>query len=163
MTVCDRKTIPNDMVMLQDFHHICLLVRDVEKAAANFARTFGIGPFAATLYEAPASKATVHGRPQGYKLKFANAKIGPIALELVEPVEGSSVLTEFLMERGEGLHHLAYLCPPPIDEELTKWKKLGIDALQVDKSISDDPRYGWAYMDTEKLVGCILEIMCIPP
>jgi hypothetical protein len=163
MSLGDSKTIPNDIVMLQDFHHICLLVRDVEKAAENFAKTFGIGPFVATPYEAPASKAMVRGRPQGYKLKFANAKIGPITLELVEAVEGDSALTDFLKQRGEGLHHLAYCCPPPIDDELAKWKKLGIDALQVDKSISDDPRYGWAYMDTEKLVGCIIEIMCLPP
>jgi methylmalonyl-CoA/ethylmalonyl-CoA epimerase len=157
------KTIPNDMVMLQNFHHICLLVRDVEKAAENFAKMFSIGPFVTTLHEAPASRAMVRGRPQGYKLKFANAKMGPITLELVQPVEGDSAVTDFLKERGEGLHHLAYSCPPLIDDELAKWKKLGIDALQVDKSISDDPRYGWAYMDTEKLVGCIIEIMCLPP
>jgi hypothetical protein len=163
MSMSDRKTIPNDMVMLQDFHHICLLVRDVEKAAVNFAKAFGIGPFVATPYEAPTSKATVRGKPQGYKLKFANARIGPITLELVEPIEGSCVLTDSLKERGEGLHHLGYRCPPPIDDELAKWKKLGIDPLQVDKSISDDQRYGWAYMDTEKLVGCIVEIMCLPP
>jgi catechol 2,3-dioxygenase-like lactoylglutathione lyase family enzyme len=163
MSMSDGKTIPNDIVMLQDFHHICLLVRDVEKAAQNFAKAFGVGPFAVTHYETPTSKGTVHGKPQGYKLKFANAKVGPITLELVEPVEGNSALTEFLKERGEGLHHLAYRCPPPIDEELAKWKKLGIDALQVDKNISDDPRYGWAYMDTEKLVGCVLEILCLPP
>ena len=124
MSMSERRTIPNDMVMLQDFHHICLLVRDVEKAAQNFAKAFSIGPFTATPYETPTSKGMVHGKPQGYKLKFANAKIGPITLELVEPVEGNSVLTEFLKERGEGLHHLAYRCPPPIDEELAKWKKL---------------------------------------
>jgi hypothetical protein len=163
MSTTDRKTIPNDMVMLQDFHHICLLVGNVEETAANFAKVFGIGPFVATPYEAPASKATVRGIRQGYKLKFANARIGPITLELVEPLEGNCVLTESLKERGEGLHHLAFRCPPPIDDELAKWKKLGINPLQVDKSISDDPRYGWAYMDTEKLVGCVLEIVCLPP
>jgi methylmalonyl-CoA/ethylmalonyl-CoA epimerase len=163
MSMSDGKTIPNDIVMLQDFHHICLLVRDVEKVAQNFSKAFGIGPFTATPYETPASKGTVHGKPQGYKLKFANAKIGPISLELVEPIEGNSALTEFLEERGQGLHHLAYRCPPPLDEELAKWKKVGIDPLQVDKNISDDPRYGWAYMDTEKLVGCVLEILCLPP
>jgi methylmalonyl-CoA/ethylmalonyl-CoA epimerase len=163
MSTSDRKGIPSDMAMLRDFHHICLLVRNVENATENFAKTFGIGPFATTLHEAPASKAMVHGRPQGYKLKFANARIGPITLELVEPVQGNSAPTEFLRERGEGLHHLAFCCPPPIDDELAKWKKLGIEPLQVDKSISDDPRYGWAYMDTEKLVGCVLEIVCLPP
>jgi methylmalonyl-CoA/ethylmalonyl-CoA epimerase len=163
MSTSDKKMGPNDMVILQDFHHICLLVRNVEEAAANFSKAFGIGPFVTTPSEAPESKATVRGTPQGYKLKFANASIGPITLELVEPIGGNCVLTESLKERGEGLHHLAFRCPPPIDDELAKWKKLGIDPLQIDKSISDDPRYGWAYMDTEKLVGCVLEIVCLPP
>jgi hypothetical protein len=49
---------------------------------------------------------------------------------------------ESLKEQGEVLHHLAFGCPPPIDDEVAKWKKLGIEPLQVGKSISDDPRYG---------------------
>ena len=157
------KMIPKDEIMLRDFHHVSLLVRDVEKSAENFAKVFGVGPFYVTPYNAPASKATVNGKPCGYRLKFGNAKIGSTNLELVQPVEGDSALTDYLEKHGEGLHHLAYSCPPPLDEELAKWKKRGIDALQVDKSISDDPRYGWAYMDTESLVGCIIEIVCLPP
>jgi len=163
MSTSERKTIPKDMVTLRDLHHICLLVNNIEKTESNFAKLFGVGPFVATPYEAPTSKATVRGIHQGYKLKFANVKIGPITLELVEPVEGECELTESLKEQGEGLHHLAFCCPPPIDNELAKWKKLGIEPLQVDKSIYEDPRYGWAYMDTEKLVGCVIEIVCFPP
>jgi methylmalonyl-CoA/ethylmalonyl-CoA epimerase len=157
------KMIPNDEIMLRDLHHVSLLVRDVEKSAENFAKLFGIGPFSVTPYNAPATKATVYGKNCGYRLKFGNAKIGAITLELVQTVDGHSALTDYLEKHGEGLHHLAYNCPPPIDDELAKWKKRGIDALQVDKSISDDPRYGWAYMDTEKLVGCVIEILCLPP
>jgi 4-hydroxyphenylpyruvate dioxygenase-like putative hemolysin len=157
------KMIPNDEIMLRDLHHVSLLVRDVEKSAENFAKVFGIGPFSVTQYNAPATKATVYGKSCGYRLKFGNAKIGSITLELVQTVDGNSALTDHLEKHGEGLHHLAYNCPPPIDDELAKWKKRGIDALQVDKSISDDPRYGWAYMDTEKLVGCVIEILCLPP
>ena len=155
--------IPTDEIMLRDLHHVSLLVRDVERSAENFAKVFGIGPFSVTPYNAPATKATVYGKNCGYKLKFGNAKIGSITLELVQAVDGHSALTDYLDKHGEGLHHLAYNCPPPIDNELAKWKKRGIDALQVDKSISDDPRYGWAYMDTEKLVGCVIEILCLPP
>lgn len=35
--------------------------------------------------------------------------------------------------------------------------------MQIDRNLSDDPRYGWAYIDTEKLVGYVIEIMCFPP
>ena len=157
------KTIPKDRLLLRDFHHVSLLVRDVEKCADSFAKMFGVGPFSVTPYHAPASKATVYGKPRGYRLKFGNGMIGSTKLELVQPVEGRSALTDYMKKHGEGLHHLAFTCPPPLDEELAKWRRIGIEALQVDKSISKDPRYGWAYMDTEKLVGCIIEIVCLPP
>jgi catechol 2,3-dioxygenase-like lactoylglutathione lyase family enzyme len=148
--------------MLGDLHHLSLLVNDVEKTVAIFEK-LGAGPFVIRPYEAPTSKATVRGMPQGYKLKFADGRIGPLSLEFVQPIEGDSVLVDFLRERGEGFHHLAFSCPPPIDDELAKWHAIGIEPLQVDKSISDDPCYGWAYLDTEKLLGCILEIVCLPP
>ena len=36
-----------------------------------------------------------------------------------------------------------------------------VDPLQVHRR--DDTRHGWAYMDTEDLVGCVLEVVCDPP
>ncbi len=43
--------------------------------------------------------------------------------------------------------------PLPFDAELQKWKKKGIEPLQVNKM--ENPEHGRAYMDTAKLVGCI--------
>lgn len=64
MSQPNRKTIPTDRIMLQDFHHICLLVKDVEKAAENLAETFGIGPFTVTPYEYLPQRRRFTGSPK---------------------------------------------------------------------------------------------------
>jgi len=163
MDKTDSRNAADDRILLREMHHVCLAVRDVEKTAEAFSTIFGIGPFRITLYESPSTRATLYGKPQGYRLKFAHAEAGPVEIELVQTLEGKAAIDDFIERRGEGIHHLAFECHPPLDDELRKWKELGVEALQIDRSLSDDPKYGWAYMDTERLVGCVLEIMCLPP
>lgn len=159
----ERRNSTDDRIVLREMRHVCLAVKDVEKTAEAFSTIFGISPFRITLYESPSTKATVYGKPQGYRLKFAHAKAGAVEIELVQTLEGKAAIDDFIERRGQGIHHLAFECEPPLDDELEKWKRLGIEALQVDRNLSDDPRYGWAYMDTERLIGCVVEIMCLPP
>ena len=157
----EARTIPSDRIMLSQIAHVCIVVRDVEKTATNYVNHFGIGPFTIRKTHTPSFRATVHGAPTGYTLKFGYAQVGPIVLELVETVEGNTVYQEFLEEHGEGIHHIGFPAPAPFDEELARWSDQGIKPLQTNER--EDPRYGWAYMDTQDLAGCILEIVCDPP
>lgn len=151
------RSVPEDKILLREIVHVCVVVRDVEKTAKNFAEKFGIGPFELRLKHTPSSRASVRGEPVDYTLKFGYAKVGPIILELVETVEGKTIYQEFLEKHGEGLHHIGFPTPLPFDAELEKWRKIGINPLQV--NILETPEEGWAYMDTQGLVGCILEIL----
>jgi methylmalonyl-CoA/ethylmalonyl-CoA epimerase len=150
--------IPEDRIMLREVAHICIAVRDVERAARTFAEMFGIGPFRIRTLHAPESRGTIRGEPAEYTIKFGFARLGPITLELAQPLEGRTVLQEFLEEHGEGIHHLGLPAPTPFDAELEKWRRRGVNPLQTCRM--DDPEEGWAYMDTQSLVGCILEILC---
>jgi len=149
--------IPEDRIMLREIVHICVVVRDVEKTARVFAEKFGIGPFRIRNVHTPSSRANVHGEPVEYTLKFGHARAGPITLELVETVKGRTIYQEFLEKHGEGLHHIGVPTPVPFDAELEKWQRLGIKPLQANRM--EDPEEGWAYMDTQDLIGCILEIL----
>jgi methylmalonyl-CoA/ethylmalonyl-CoA epimerase len=153
------KNIPEDRIQLNEIVHACVVVRDVEATAKNISEKFSIGPFEVRQKSYPESNASIRGEPVAYTLKFAYAKMGPITLELVETVEGRTLYQEFLEEHGEGLHHLGFPTPLPFDKELEKWEKMGIKALQVSRL--DDPEEGWAYMDTQKLAGFILEILSL--
>lgn len=149
--------IPEDKIILREIVHVCIVVRDVEEKARAFAEKFGVGPWRIRLVHTPSSRASVHGEPVDYTLKFGHARVGPISLELVETVEGKTIYQEFLKEHGEGLHHIGVPTPTPFDAEMEKWEKLGIKPLQENRMT--DPEEGWAYMDTQELVGCVLEIL----
>lgn len=149
--------IPKDKILLNDIVHACIVVKDVEKTAKNISERFGIGPFEVRQKSYPESHAKIGEESVAYTLKFAYAKVGSITLELVETVEGRTIYQEFLEEHGEGLHHLGFPTPIPFKEELKKWERTGIKPLQVSRL--DDPEEGWAYMDTQKIAGFILEIL----
>ena len=161
MVISDKRigSFPKDKIMLKEVVHVCLVVRDVEKTAKTFGDKFGIGPFEVRLKHYPLSKADLRGQPVEYTLKFGYAKVGPIVLELVETVKGETIYNEFLEKNGEGIHHIGFPTPLPFDSELEKWRRNGIQPLQVSRL--DNPEEGWAYMDTQGLVGCILEILSL--
>jgi methylmalonyl-CoA/ethylmalonyl-CoA epimerase len=151
------RSIPEDRIMLREIVHICIVVRDVEKTAKVFAEKFGVGPFRIRVIHTPSSRASVRGQPVSYTLKFGNARMGPIALELAETVDERTIYQEFLERHGEGLHHIGVPTPLPFDVELEKWRRMGIEPLQASRM--ENPEEGWAYMDTQRLVGCILQIL----
>ncbi len=159
MAIKDEKltTIPDDKILLRDVLHACVVVRDAEKVAKTLSERFGIGPWEVHLKSYPKSQAIFRGKPVECTFKFAYAKVGPITLELAEPVSGESSYKEFLDKHGEGLHHIGFSAPLPFDAEVRKWERLGIKAIQSMKL--DDPDEGWAYMDTRDLIGFTLEIL----
>jgi hypothetical protein len=151
--------IPEDRILLREIVHVCVVVEDVEEKARAFADKFGIGPFEIREKHYDKSKGMLHGEPVEYTLKFGYAKMGTITLELVETLEGETLYKEFLEEHGEGIHHIGIPTPLPFDEELNKWTRLGIKPLMASRL--EDPGEGWAYMDTQNLVGCVLEILSL--
>jgi hypothetical protein len=157
MSTVHRKNIPEDRIMLKEILHICIVVRDVEKTANVLSDKFGIGPFRINVVRSPSSRASVRGQPVSYVLKFGHAKMGPISLELVETLEGRTIYQEFLEMHGEGLHHIGVPTPLPFESELEKWRGMGIEVLQSNKM--ENPEEGWAYMNTQGLIGCIIEIL----
>ena len=104
----------------------------------------------------------IEGFPLGHVEASLNVNEKQLVEELLtrvlgESLEGRTIYQEFLEEHGERLHHIGVPTPLPFDAELEKWERLGIEALQVNRM--EDPGEGWAYMDTQGLVGCILEIL----
>jgi len=51
-----------------------------------------------------------------------------IKLELLEPLNEESILAQFLREKGEGLHHIAFSVSN-LDEVITKLKAQGVEML----------------------------------
>ena len=137
-------------ILFKEIRHIGIVVRDIEETAKYFAEKLGI-PFTVRDME---HSGTLRGKPMKYKAKLAHAQVGAVTLELLQMVEGTALFDEFLATHGEGVHHLAIGSPEPLDTEIEKWRKQGIQPLQIDRTA---PGEGTAYMDVP---GCMIELLC---
>lgn len=126
------------------FYHICVVVKDLEKAVEYYTSKLGLGPFefgdVTTKRE-----SIVRGEKRMLSFRGAHTEISPgIGFELWEGTEGS-VWAEFLEAHGEGLHHLGFAVDD-LEAEIAKWEKQGIKVLQ--RSVL--PNY--AYMDAAPVI-----------
>jgi methylmalonyl-CoA/ethylmalonyl-CoA epimerase len=129
----------------RDFHHTGIVVADVDRAIEHL-ESLGIGPFGMPGGERwvdVSFNGELHGRPAEWSVKISNARVGEHEIELLQPSGGESVLQEFLDERGEGVHHVAYL----VDDVKGELQKLVDAGLEVLTSANLDTR-GFAYVRT---------------
>jgi len=134
---------------------ICIVVRDIEKARSEWAKLLGVkeNPISETEgYEA--THATFNGKPTRARAKLTFFPFENIVLELIEPVGGPSTWQQFLDEKGEGLHHIAFQVED-LDGTLEKFRKEGIGVEQ-----KGDYRGGcYTYVDSKTKLGCIIELL----
>ena len=101
--------------------HIGIVVKDIEKTTEFLSSIWGIGPWDFSD-AAPTQDELMMGKP--FKLKIAMAKLGSTTLELLQPVEGKAIWSEFIETSGEGVHHIAFGVSN-FDEIVSKTKEQG--------------------------------------
>jgi catechol 2,3-dioxygenase-like lactoylglutathione lyase family enzyme len=137
-----------------------MVVKDMDKAI-KVLESLGVGPFPPFLGGPgmPFTGKTVRGKPSDYDmdLRLARGDMGGIGFELIQPLKGRSIYDEFLEKKGEGFHHLAYMVED-IDAEIADMEKRGFKVIQTGAM----PNTRWAYLDTDKLGGMVIELCQIP-
>jgi len=125
--------------------------KDVRKQAKIMETFFGIPQFTIlgpieldTVYRGKETKFTATG---AFSRLFNNTEI-----ELIQIEGGECIHKEFLDQGKEGLHHIRFNVEN-LSEMIEKFKKEGIDVLQSGRIV----KLAYAYMDTEKTLGIILE------
>lgn len=140
-------------IQIGEIYQIGIVVNNVATAVERYWTTLGVGPWHIYRIEPPIlEEVTLRGKPIVIAMRVALAQSGSLQLELIEPLEGPSIYQEFLMERGEGLHHIQSRVEDP-DALLTVFTEMGIDILMSAK-VGDNVFY---YMDSEPLLGIIYE------
>ncbi|MBI3946380.1 MAG: VOC family protein [Armatimonadetes bacterium] len=140
---------------LPDACQVCVVVRDLDAAVAYHEKVLGMGPFVRPEIEY--SDKVYRGQPiPDSKWRMAFCSLGPIELELSQPVWGPNIYDDFLKERGEGLHHIGFDVPN-LDAALESFAKLGISPIMVGRT----PHGGFAHMDTS-IHGLVVEIFQRP-
>ncbi len=142
------------------FAHVALVVKDMDKAARYF-EALDAGPFPPFLGGTGMSFSgkTVRGEPSDYDmdLRIGRGDIGGMKIELIQPLKGRSIYDEFLEEKGEGLHHLAFMVDD-VDAEIADMEKSGFKVIQTGAM----PNTKWAYLEHEDSSGLLIELCQAP-
>jgi hypothetical protein len=153
------ETGPSPKDLFNNFVQIGVIVEDLDRTIQALTEIFGIGPFR-TIAWPPAERTDIqrfyHGQPADFTARMAFTELGPVELELIQPLDGESIWADFLKERGPGIHHIRFNVSDlqPVSEYLAGH---GIGVAQMGSGIR--PGTAWANFDTESLVGFTIEVM----
>jgi catechol 2,3-dioxygenase-like lactoylglutathione lyase family enzyme len=89
---------------------IAFVVRDLERAARDFDRRLGTGPWRGWVFGPQGEGREYWGVPAKWSLRLLLNDQHP-QYELIEPLDGPSIHADWLSEHGEGFHHVAYSVP----------------------------------------------------
>lgn len=132
---------------------IGIVVKDVSRTTEHFETAFGIGPFS-IADNVRLDGVLLRGRPVKTAIKVAFAQSGPIQIELIEPLEGENIYTEFLAAKGEGLHHLG-IEVDDFEGTLAVLKKKGIEPVfWLNLGFT-----AFAYLNTDTIGGVMTELL----
>jgi catechol 2,3-dioxygenase-like lactoylglutathione lyase family enzyme len=88
---------------------------------------------------------------------LALAQVGAVQMELIEHVDGDSIYKDFLIEHGEGLHHMNFLVDD-VDQTVAELGKEGFVSLQ--NGYFEDGAFN--YVDLTKPLRTIWEPVKMP-
>jgi methylmalonyl-CoA/ethylmalonyl-CoA epimerase len=146
-----------------EFVQIGIVVKDLDRAVKYLAEVFGLGPFRFMMYP-PAGREDMQlayrGQAGHFSHRLAFAQLGSIELEVVQPLEGESGLTEFLREHGEGLHHIRFNTPQ-LQPALDYLSGKGVQPIMSGSGIR--PGTQWVHFDTADQAGFVIELMNVLP
>ncbi|MFC1847699.1 VOC family protein [Chloroflexota bacterium] len=131
---------------------IGIVVKDVEKTTEFFSSVFGWGPWG--ILELDMKDCLYRGESCDARLKIAFAQSGSVEIELIQVLEGETIHTEFLREKGEGLHHLRFKVDD-LDAKLADLAKEGIEVV-FRKNLNG---IDFAYLDTDRFGGIMVELI----
>jgi hypothetical protein len=91
-------------------------------------------------------------------MRVALANVGPMRIELIEPLEGDTVYGEFVAEHGYGVHHVGVLVDS-MATALNQAAQAGLEMTQDGAGFGPDNDGHYAYLDTEELLGTTIELI----
>jgi hypothetical protein len=124
--------------------------KDIEKQAKIMENMSGVSKF--VVFDPVDVKVKYRGVDKTLRMRGGFGTIYDTQIELLQPIEGESIYTEFLNQGREGFHHICYTVDD-LQAVINKYKEAGIDVLQSGKLMTTK----YAYMDTEDLMGLIIE------
>lgn len=153
------KLVPEDAsqqakVKLRLPSQVGLVVKDLDKTIEFYSSTLGFGPW--QIGEVEFLEILVRGQQSRCKLRIATAELGAgMELELISPLSGNSLYSEFLAQGKEGFHHLSFdFTRDGVEQALAALQEEGIEILQSAKNADGS----FAYLNTAQIGGAIFKL-----
>jgi methylmalonyl-CoA/ethylmalonyl-CoA epimerase len=128
---------------MKKMDHIGIAVKNIEEASLLYEKLLGIAPY-----------KEEEVLSEGVKTVFFNS--GNTKIELLQAITPESPITKFIIEKGEGFHHIAFEVGD-IKSEIKRLKSLGFIIL------NEIPRKGadnkWvAFLHPKSTNGVLVEL-----
>lgn len=137
---------------------ISLAVRDLDKTMEQYYRAFGWAPWQVFDHVKPVHHRTeLRGESVDYSLRGAEVYVGSLNFELLQPLDGPNLWSEFMDRRGEGIASIAAMFLEREDGDAVK--KAFKDTFDIDVNMKADigDHIEYYYLDTEEQFGCLIE------
>lgn len=139
------------------FDHIGIVVKDLN-SKVEFLKSLGWGPFRAGGSSSN-TKRELPGKPsQDIKMNIQMTRIGPLRVELTEPVIGDTPQKNFLETKGEGIDHISFRVND-VEKESAELVKKG---FKVTYKVNFSPDGGCVYLESGELEGIAFELLQPP-
>jgi methylmalonyl-CoA/ethylmalonyl-CoA epimerase len=161
-SAANTSTIPDELAtVLACFKRavqVGVVVRDLDQSIRELTDLFGIGPFVVREGSFPNENVAQwhYGETARHSLRVAFADLGTIELELIQPLDGHSIWTDFLAEHGPGIHHIRFNVP---NHELLSEYLLSKGIRKTQEGVGAREGSYWVNYDTEKRLGFTIEIL----
>ncbi len=132
------------------------VVRDTPETVRYYEQVFGLGPW--TIMDGETTDCINRGEPVTIRGKIGIAQVGAVQFEVIQIMEGESIHSEFLEERGEGLHHVGFYVRD-LDARLEACGQGGIEILQKGTIKQGPLTINYAYLDTVSIGGVVFEFI----
>jgi len=135
-----------------------IIVSDLEAALEKYNTIWPMGRWKVYTYGPETVPAlTYRGEPGMFIERIALTDSSP-QVELIEPVRGPSIFHEWMKAHGVGIHHVAMV----VDSLAASAKSMeaaGLDVIQSGVGYGLDGDGGFAFFDTEAILGITLELV----
>jgi hypothetical protein len=140
---------------------VALVVRDLQRSVREFGKLVDAGPWRGYVFSPDTVEGLeYHGRPARMSFRLVLNDQRP-QFELIEPLVGPNIYSDWLDERGEGLHHIAYVVTS-VAEATEQMLTAGHPVIQSGHSFGADRDGAFAYFDTAEALGFIVEAVEAP-
>ena len=132
-----------------------LIVEDIERSIWAYSEILGLEP-TGVMVTGPEEEAHTRYRGEATpaRAKLAFFDTGQAQIELIQPLDGPSTWRDFLEEKGEGVHHIAFVIKGT-DEVVARLDSKGVPVVQQ----GDYTGGRYTYVDSAPQLGVILELL----